>query len=193
MAAVAIPARGGRGAPVEGVVVVDHTGGLAPRVVHVEDAISAVRAGRADVAVVHAELPPEGGVAAARRLAAVGAGVVLVGSVVPAAALRAGACVVIAEADGPLLELAVEAARRRELLIAPAPAVPLAADPFPQLSPRERDVLEQLAAGAEPPRVAVRLGLAPKTVRRHVREILAKLGAPDTATAGRWARGAGLG
>jgi DNA-binding NarL/FixJ family response regulator len=197
-----------RVADADGVVVADHTGALAPRlgrpVVRVADAdgaAGALRAGRADAAIVHADLPPEGGVAAARRLAAQGAAVVLVGAAAEpaalAAALRAGARAVVGEADGALLELALVAAREGELLVAPASTLRalLAAgdDPFPALSPRERDVLTQLAAGADPPRVAARLGLAPKTVRHHVRAIRAKLGAPDAATAGRLARDAGLG
>jgi DNA-binding NarL/FixJ family response regulator len=196
-------------APVTGAVVVaDHTGVLAARLgrpvvcaADADGAAEAVRAGRADAAIVHGELPPEGGVAAARRLAAQGAAVVLAGAPAEpgalAAALRAGARAVVGEADGALLELALAAARDGELLVAPSSTLHalLAAgdDPFPALSPRERDVLAQLARGADPPRVATRLGLAPKTVRHHVSAILAKLGAADAATAGRLARAAGLG
>jgi DNA-binding NarL/FixJ family response regulator len=190
------------------VVIADHTGTLAPRLgrpvvcaADADGAADAVRAGRADAAIVHGDLPPEGGVAAVRRLAMQGAAVVLVSAAAEpaalAASLRAGACAVVGEADGALLELALAAVRDGELLVAPVPTLRalLAAgdDPFPKLSPRERDVLAQLATGADPPRVAVRLGLAPKTVRQHVSAILAKLGAPDAATAGRLARAAGLG
>lgn len=188
-----------------GVLVADHTGTLAPRfgvrATDVDGAVAAVRAGQADAALVHAGLPPEGGVAAVRRLAALGVAVVVVG--VPAqpaavaAALRAGARAVLAEPDPTLLELALAAARAGELLVAPAPAVQallaVADEPFPDLSAREREVLAQLAAGADAPRIAARLGLASKTARHHVRAVLAKLGAPDAATAGRWARSAGLG
>lgn len=187
-----------------GLVVADHTGMLAPWLgrpeacaADADGAVAAVRARRADAVVVHGDLPPEGGVHASRRLARQGAAVVLVGTDAPAAALRAGARAVVGEADGALLELALAAARDGELLVAPAAAMrsllTVGDDPFPDLSPRERDVLAQLAAGADPRRAAVRLGLAPKTVRHHVRAILTKLGAPDAATAGRWARGAGLG
>jgi DNA-binding NarL/FixJ family response regulator len=136
-------------------------------------------------------------VAAARPLAALGAAVVLVGTVDVAAALRAGARAVVGEPDEALLEFALAAACAGELLVAPErnlrALLTAAEDPFPALSPREGEVLAQLAAGADPPRAALRLGLAPKTVRRHVREIVAKLGVPDAATAGRLARAAGLG
>ncbi|MDA0172164.1 helix-turn-helix transcriptional regulator [Solirubrobacter taibaiensis] len=188
------------------VLVADHTGTLAALVgrpvtaaVDADGAADALRAGGADAAVVHAQLPPEGGVAATRRLASQGAAVVLVDadSETVAAALRAGARAVLGRADGALLELALAAACDGAVFVAPATGLrALAAagdEPFPALSARERDVLIHLAKGAPPPQVAVRLGLAPKTVRRHVRAILAKLSVPDATSAGRAARAAGLG
>jgi DNA-binding NarL/FixJ family response regulator len=187
-------------------LVADHTGTLATlvgrpviAVADADGAADALRAGGADAAVVHAQLPPEGGVAATRRLASQGAAVILVG-VDPervAAALRAGARAVLGRADSASLELALAAARDGAVFVAPASALrALAAagdEPFPALSPRERDVLIHLAKGAAPPQVAVRLGLAPKTARRHVRSILAKLAVPDAASAGRAARAVGFG
>ena len=53
------------------------------------------------------------------------------------------------------------------------------ADPFPDLTARERDVLTALAAGASTAQVAGRLGLSDKTVRNHVSSILTKLEVPD--------------
>ncbi|MDA0142602.1 response regulator transcription factor, partial [Solirubrobacter deserti] len=134
-------------------------------------------------------------------LAGQGAAVVLVGAAadpsVLAAALRAGARAVTHEVRGEVLELALAAAREGELLVTPASTLRALlsgdAEPFPTLTPRERDVLAQLAAGADPPRIAGRLGLASKTVRRHVRVLLAKLDVPDADSAGRLARAAGLG
>ncbi len=67
-----------------------------------------------------------------------------------------------------------------------------AASAFPQLTPRERDVLTLLAAGARNSEIARRLGLTDKTVRNHVSMILAKLGAPDRTAAALRARDAGL-
>jgi DNA-binding NarL/FixJ family response regulator len=52
-----------------------------------------------------------------------------------------------------------------------------------RLTRREREVLEHLDRGLETAGVAAALGIAPVTVRRHVSEILRKLGAPDRETA----------
>ncbi|MGI9001802.1 MAG: response regulator [Pseudonocardia sp.] len=65
--------------------------------------------------------------------------------------------------------------------------------PFPQLTPRELEILGLLAAGSGNQDVARRLYLSPKTVRNHVSNILAKLGVADRAQAIAAARAAGLG
>lgn len=67
------------------------------------------------------------------------------------------------------------------------------ADPFPQLTPREKEVLDLLAAGRSPREVAVRLGLAPKSVGNLVSSILTKLQLTDRGRAVIVAREAGLG
>ena len=66
-------------------------------------------------------------------------------------------------------------------------------DPFPQLTRRERDVLDLLAAGHAPREVARRLGVAPKTVSNMVSTILTKLQLTDRAQAAILAREAGMG
>ena len=66
------------------------------------------------------------------------------------------------------------------------------AEPFPDLTARERDVLAALAAGASTAQVASRLGLSDKTVRNHVSSILTKLEVPDRTQAVLKARAAGL-
>lgn len=66
-------------------------------------------------------------------------------------------------------------------------------DPFPQLTPREHEVLDLLAAGRSPREVATRLGLAPKTVGNLVSSILGKLRLTDRGQAAILARDAGLG
>ena len=68
-----------------------------------------------------------------------------------------------------------------------------ARSPFPQLTPRELEILALLAAGRGNQDVAQRLYLSPKTVRNHVANILAKLDVPDRAQAIAAARDAGLG
>ena len=55
--------------------------------------------------------------------------------------------------------------------------------PFPELSDREREVLDLVARGYDNATIARRLVLSPKTVRNHVANVLAKIGAPDRATA----------
>ena len=64
---------------------------------------------------------------------------------------------------------------------------------LPELTPRERDVLELLAAGLPTSQVARRLTLSDKTVRNHVSAVLTKLQVPDRAAAVARARDAGLG
>jgi DNA-binding NarL/FixJ family response regulator len=64
---------------------------------------------------------------------------------------------------------------------------------FPQLTERELEVLDQVAAGRNNAQIASALYLAPKTVRNNVSNILAKLQATDRAEAIIRARDAGLG
>ena len=64
---------------------------------------------------------------------------------------------------------------------------------FPELTEREREVLELLAAGLRNSEIARRLTLSEKTVRNHVSAVLVKLQVPDRAAAVARARDAGLG
>ena len=54
---------------------------------------------------------------------------------------------------------------------------------FPDLTPREREVLELLAAGCRNHEIARRLGMSEKTVRNHVSQVLTKLQVPDRTAA----------
>ena len=65
--------------------------------------------------------------------------------------------------------------------------------PFPHLSPRELDVLDLVARGLDNHTIARRLVVNPKTVRNHVSNILAKVGAADRSQAIVLARRHGLG
>jgi DNA-binding NarL/FixJ family response regulator len=67
------------------------------------------------------------------------------------------------------------------------------ASTFPQLSDREREVLDLLAQGDSNGRIATRLSISEKTVRNHVSNIFAKLAVADRAQAIVRAREAGLG
>lgn len=64
---------------------------------------------------------------------------------------------------------------------------------FPQLTERERDVLELMASGMDNASIAFRLSLSGKTVRNRVSSIFTKLQVADRAQAIVRAREAGLG
>ena len=65
-------------------------------------------------------------------------------------------------------------------------------DPFPDLTDREREILDLLAAGATTTQIAGRLGLSPKTVRNHLSSTFTKIEAVDRTQAVLKARAAGL-
>ena len=64
---------------------------------------------------------------------------------------------------------------------------------FPELTEREREILDLVASGLSNGDIAGRLFLSPKTVRNNVSAILAKLQARDRSAAIIRAREAGLG
>jgi DNA-binding NarL/FixJ family response regulator len=64
---------------------------------------------------------------------------------------------------------------------------------FPELTDREREVLDLVARGHDNRRISRDLFLSDKTVRNHVSNILTKLGAATRAEAVARARSAGLG
>ena len=68
-----------------------------------------------------------------------------------------------------------------------------AAQVFPELTEREREVLNLVASGCGNHEIARRLVLSEKTVRNHVAAILTKLQAPNRAAAVAKARDAGIG
>jgi DNA-binding NarL/FixJ family response regulator len=65
--------------------------------------------------------------------------------------------------------------------------------PFPELTERETEVLDLIAAGRNDSQIATQLYLLPKTIRNNVTSILAKLQATDRAEVIIRARDAGLG
>jgi DNA-binding NarL/FixJ family response regulator len=120
------------------------------------------------------------------------------------AALRAGARgYLLKDAGHEQVRLAIESLARGEALFGAGVAQRMvgffaratAADlkPFPDLTDREREVLEELARGASNATIALRLGISPKTVRNHVSTVLGKLMVADRAEAIVRAREAGLG
>lgn len=63
---------------------------------------------------------------------------------------------------------------------------------FPELSDREREILQYISRGMKNPEIAERLFLSPKTVRNHVSNILSKLQVVDRTEAAIRAKEAGL-
>ncbi|MEU5339510.1 MULTISPECIES: response regulator transcription factor [unclassified Streptomyces] len=121
------------------------------------------------------------------------------------AALRAGACgYLLKEADGADVHRALLGAARGEAVFGPRIAQrvlahfasPHAAQdtlPFPQLTDRERQILDLLSRGLDNTSIARRLSLSEKTIRNRVSDVLAKLRARTRAEAVALARDAGLG
>lgn len=99
--------------------------------------------------------------------------------------------VVNAVAEGEA-HFGTEIARRlTDFFSAPQPASP--AEPFPELTVREREVLDLIAQGHNNARIARSLFVSPKTVRNHISRIFTKLQIADRTQAILRAREAGLG
>lgn len=81
------------------------------------------------------------------------------------------------------------------LTAAPSPRLSLMPQlsPFPELTDREREVLDLIARGHTNSAIARQLVLSPKTVRNHISNIFAKLHVQARAEAIVRAREAGLG
>jgi DNA-binding NarL/FixJ family response regulator len=120
------------------------------------------------------------------------------------AAMRAGARgYLIKGASQQEISRAISAVAAGEAIFGPGVALrvlrffanpPAAAQPaFPELSPREREVLDLIAGGLSNAAIAGRLGLATKTVGNHTSAIFAKLQVAGRAEAIIRARDAGLG
>lgn len=164
---------------------------------------------RPDVAVLDLRMPDLDGFAATRELGRVAPGTaVLVLTMFDDddsvfAAMRAGARgYVVKGAESDELGRAVRAVAAGEAIFGPGvaqrvlrffAAPPPVADPFPQLTGRERQTLDLLAAGLSNATIAARLGLSAKTVANHLSSIFAKLQVADRAAAMLRAREAGLG
>lgn len=120
------------------------------------------------------------------------------------ASMRAGARGYLLKGAAPAeIERAVRAVANGEVILGAAIAAQAVSflagarqsgpTPFPDLTDREREVLDLVARGLDNAAIARRLALSPKTVRNHLSNILTKLQVADRAQAIVRARESGLG
>ncbi|HEY7044631.1 MAG TPA: response regulator transcription factor [Nocardioidaceae bacterium] len=176
-----------------------------------EAAIALATSLQPDVVMMDLNMPELNGVEATRRLVAANPDVaVLVLTMLDDdeavfGAMRAGARgYIVKGADTDDVVRALESVARGDAVFGPAVASrvlsyltrPLSArDPmlFPELSEREREVLELMARGLTNSEIARRLVVSPKTVRNHASNVFTKLQVSDRSEAILRARNAGLG
>jgi len=175
-----------------------------------DEAVELARRVRPDVVLMDLAMPGRNGIEATRVIAANGwASAVLILTMFGDdesifAAMRAGARgYLLKDAGHDEMRRAIEAVGGGEAIFGAgvaqrmvgffARARELGVQPFPDLTDREREVLEELARGVGNATIALRLGISLKTVRNHVSTILSKLMVVDRAQAIVRAREAGFG
>ncbi len=175
-----------------------------------DDALRLCLEHRPDVVLMDLQMPGLHGIAATREVTAAAPGTaVLVLTMFEdddtiAAAISAGALgYLLKGASGDDIVAAVRAAARGQAVFGAALAERLTRwfrhgptvreVPFPDLTRRERDILDGVAAGLTNAEIGARLFLSPKTVANNVSALLDKLGVPSRAQAIVRAREAGLG
>jgi DNA-binding NarL/FixJ family response regulator len=163
-----------------------------------------------DVVIMDLHLPGMSGVEATRQLLAdrpdtrVLVLTMLEGDSSLFAAMRAGARgYVLKGADRGEIERALRTVAAGEVVFSSGVAAsvtawfraggPTAREPFPELTEREREVLDLVARGLTNAEIAARLVVSDKTVRNHVSNVFAKLHVTSRSGAVARARDAGLG
>jgi DNA-binding NarL/FixJ family response regulator len=176
-----------------------------------EQAIDEVASQRPDVVLMDLRMPGIGGLGATARITAHHPNTAVIVLTMDSdhdsvfAALRAGARgYLLKEADGDDVQRALHAVSKGEAVFGSGiaervisffatPRVATAPDPFPQLTPREREILQMIAQGLDNAIIARRLVLTEKSIRNRVSDILTKLRARSRAEVVALARNAGLG
>ncbi len=157
------------------------------------EALALAGQARPDVAVVDLALPGLHGLDVCRRLRAAGTPVVVLTMHVSAEHVRrareAGAGAYVVKGSG-VAQLASAIRAVAEGRQGPFPEAP--PDPLAGLTPREREVLVEVARGASNREIAARLGVSIHTVNTHRVNVMEKLGVHDAVGLGRLAVSLGL-
>jgi DNA-binding NarL/FixJ family response regulator len=173
------------------------------------EAVREVVTTKPDVAVLDLQMPDLDGFAATREICRVAPQVAVLALTMfedddsVFAAMRAGARgYLVKGAEQEEIARAIRAVAAGEAIFGPGVArrvlgffavPPVVAEPFPDLTSREREILDLLASGLPNATIGQRLGLASKTVANNVSAIFTKLQVADRAQAIVRARDAGLG
>lgn len=175
-----------------------------------EEAVTRARVLQPDVVLMDVNIPVLNGIEATRRITAISADIAVLiitmfDDETVLTAMEAGASgYVLKGAQGLETLRAVRAVANGEVIFSPGVAAQMHhyfrhgaqqedEAPFPQLTPREREVLELLAQGLTNQAIAERLVLSPKTIRNQTSIIFGKLQVASRNEAIVKAREAGMG